>query len=197
MVNFQWDNLFKKHIQGDAVTNALKENILFKSLTKRELGFLETIVHERHFRAGETIFRQGELGVGMYVVVKGSVDIFVRDRQIHKDDPNKDLFVTRLEKDDFFGELSLVEDNGRRNATAIAFSDTIVVGFFKPDLMSLLERSPATGVKVVYKLAEVLGKRLRDTTDKISHLKAELKTLNHINNENKEGYYDPRTNYSP
>ena len=63
--------------------------------------------------------------------------------------------------------------------------------------MSILERSPATGVKVVYKLAEVLGKRLRDTTDRISYLKAELKVLNQMNSDTKEGYYDPRTNYSP
>ena len=53
----------------------------------------------------------------------------------------------------------------------------MLVGFFKPDLLEVLERSSDTGVKVVFRLAEFLGRRLKETTDKISQLKKEIRLL--------------------
>ena len=52
-----------------------------------------------------------------------------------------------------------------------------MIGFFKPDLMEILERSPATGIKITFRLAEVLGKRLKETTEKVSDLRRALKDL--------------------
>jgi CRP-like cAMP-binding protein len=70
-----------------------------------------------------------------------------------------------------------VEDAGRRSATSVASEDTVLIGFFKPDLLEILERSPGTGVKVVFRLAEVLGRRLKETTEKISQLKKEIRLI--------------------
>lgn len=178
MVNYLWENLFRHDKKTQSIRQSLKENILFKNLNPRELHFIQTIVHERHYRAGETVFRQGELGVGMYIIVHGRIDISMLDTHSNSEGNSvREIFVTRLETGDFFGELSLVEEEGRRNATAVASEDCILIGFFKPDLMSILDRNPTTGVKVVFRLAEVLGRRLKDTTDRISQLKAELKLM--------------------
>jgi CRP/FNR family transcriptional regulator, cyclic AMP receptor protein len=172
-----WENIFKKAKEERSIRRILSENILFNELTKRELKFVENIVHERQYRKGEPIFQQGEIGVGMYIIAKGSVDISLFEAQESKNDTVKKVHVTRLEAGDFFGELSLVEDTGRRTATAIANEDTLLIGFFKPDLMEILERSPSTGVKVVFSLAEVLAKRLKDTTVSVTHFKKELQAL--------------------
>ena len=64
-----------------------------------------------------------------------------------------------------------------RSASAKSAEDSVLLGFFKRDLIELLERNPATGVKVVFRLAEVLGQRLKDTTDKITKLKTELRLI--------------------
>jgi CRP/FNR family cyclic AMP-dependent transcriptional regulator len=177
MVNTLWDNIFKKAEFDRSVSRILSENNLFKDLTKRELRFVENIVHERQYRKGEFIFQQGEIGVGMYIIAKGSVDISLFDSQPLVGDSQKHVFVTRLESGDFFGELSLVEDNGRRSASATAADDSVLIGFFKPDLIEILDRSPSTGVKIIFRLAEVLGRRLKETTDKIRQLKKELGTI--------------------
>ncbi len=113
----------------------------------------------------------------MYIIAKGSVDISLFDSQPLVGDAAKQVFVTKLEGGDFFGELSLVEDNGRRSASAIASEDCVLIGFFKPDLMEILERSPATGIKIIFRLSEVLGRRLKETTDKIKQLKREILSI--------------------
>lgn len=174
MVNFIWDNIFKKTDRAKDLLNVLSENYLFETLTKSELKFVKEMVHVRHYRPGEIVFRQGEIGVGMYIIASGSIDILVED--IPADTPEKQtVFVTRLGTGDFFGELSLVEENGRRTATSLASVESTLIGFFKPDLIEIVERNPSTGVKIVTRLAEVLGKRLKETTIKVTELKREIR----------------------
>jgi CRP/FNR family cyclic AMP-dependent transcriptional regulator len=189
-VNFLWDNIFKKLERQEDVVTILSQNILFRNLSKKELHFIEKIIHIRKFRAGETIFKQNENGVGMYIIIKGSVNISIIDDVFLEGDKEKEVVVARLESGDFFGELSLVEDVSRRSASATAVEDTSLIGFFKPDLLEILERSPDAGVKVVFRLAEVLGRRLKETTDKISHLKKEIRLLGELQEMQA---HDPRT----
>jgi CRP-like cAMP-binding protein len=179
-VQFLWENIFKRLERERDISSILSENILFKNLSKSELRFIEKIIHVRKYRSGEYIFRQDENGVGMYIIVKGRVDISIIDDIFVDPAEEKEVVVTRLDAGDFFGELSLVEDTSKRSASAIASADTVLVGFFKPDLLEILERNPTIGVKVVFRLAEVLGRRLKETTDKISQLKKEIRLLGEL-----------------
>lgn len=174
-MNYIWDNIFRRKKEND-LRSALRENLLFRDLSDRELGFVASIVHFRRYHTGEHIFTQGEIGVGMYIIIKGRVDITVID-VLAPPDADREIFITQLHPGDFFGELSLVEDNGLRTATAIAREETSLIGFFKPDLNEILSRKPSTGTKIVMRLAEVLGHRLKETTDKVSELRNALKEL--------------------
>lgn len=174
-MNYIWDNIFRRGVD-QSIHTVLRENMLFRDLTPHELRFLERCVHVRHYHAGESIFRQGEIGVGMYLVVKGRVEIYIVDANAISEDA-RELYITQLLANDFFGELSLVEDNGRRTATAVARDETTLIGFFKPDLMEILARRPAMGTKITLRIAEVLGRRLKETTDKVSELRRALKDL--------------------
>ena len=176
MVSFLWDNLFKRDEKERDLISILKGNFLFESLAIQELKLVRDIVHIREYRPGELVFKQGEVGVGMYIIARGHVDISVEDRDPEKEGM-RSIFVTRLERGDFFGEIALVEDNGRRTATATANDDVMLIGFFKPDLSEIISRSPATGSKVLMKLAQVLGKRLKETASKVSELKSEIRKL--------------------
>lgn len=175
-MNFIWENLFRKSDQEQDVLEALRQAYVFRNLNRKELRFVQETVHVRSFKAGETIFHQGEVGVGMYIILKGSLDIFV-DHQPEEETPTHAHLVTRLRGGDFLGELSLVENNSRRTATAIAAEESVLIGFFKPDLFDILERQPATGVKILTRLCEILGRRLKETTVKVTELKDEIRRL--------------------
>lgn len=173
-MNYLWDNIFKRPKKEDQIRLTIRENILFHDLTEKELKMLESVIHVRRYHAGEPVFRQGEVGVGMYVIVSGQVEIYVSDESRASSDVSE-TFITQLHKGDFFGELSLVEDNGRRAASAVAREETVVIGFFKPDLVEILKRSPGSGIKILSRLAEVLGRRLKETTGTVSDLRRALK----------------------
>ena len=174
MVNFLWENIFRKGAFEDQYLKLLRDNILFKDLSLKDLIFVKNIVHVRSYRTGESVFKQGEGGVGMYVIAKGSVDIHVNENTTQGVERT---FVTRLQVGDFFGEISLVEDNSRRTAEASAHQEATLLGFFKPDLLEIMERNPDVGTKILWKLSQVLGRRLNETTVKITELKRQIDFL--------------------
>lgn len=153
----------------------LKENILFQDLSHRELKFVTNIVHIRNYRAGENIFHQGQTGFGMYIIATGAVRISFKDSS--EKNQTGETILTNLSTGDFFGELALVEENGKRSASARAVSETRLIGFFKPDFFDIIQRKPATGVKISLRLNEVLGKRLVETNKNVKALDEKLKTL--------------------
>ena len=143
--------------------NVLKDNVLFCTLSSRELRYLAGLVYDRVYQPDEPIFQQNDRGLGMYLIAKGQV-------AIKSPTPEREVLVTVLGEGSFFGEIALVEPNSLRSASAVALERTQVIGFFKPDLMEILERKPAMGVKILFQLSMVLGKRLLETTEKMTAL---------------------------
>jgi CRP-like cAMP-binding protein len=174
MVSFFWDNIFRNGLFEDENLKVLRENYIFKELGYSELLFLRRVVHVRSYRTGEFIFRQGEAGVGLYILAKGSVDIHVNESSAQGVER---LFVTRLQPGDFFGEISLVEENSRRTADASAHQETTLLGFFKPDLLEIVDRHPLIANKILWRLALVLSRRLNETSLKITELKRQVDFL--------------------
>ena len=180
MVNYLWDNLFQKDQRELEIDSVLKDNFIFRILNRVELLFVKDLFHVRTYRPGETVFTQGEVGVGMYIVIRGTVNITTENLRAHNES-ERVQFITRLSKGDFFGELALVEQAGRYTASATAAEPVTLIGFFKPDLQELTERNPRIATKVVLRLAEVLGCRLRETSDRFTEVKKELKELSEKN----------------
>ncbi len=171
--NSLWENFFRnREKEDDNVEDLLSEVPIFSQLTRRELRQVSLIVHRRQYAERECVFTQGDPGLGMYVIEKGEVEI------IFCDETGREKRLALLESGDFFGELSLL-DESTRSATAIAKTESKIIGFFRPDLINLLSRSPKSGTKILFKLGEVIGTRLRVTNEQLGKLNAELeKTRN-------------------
>jgi CRP-like cAMP-binding protein len=170
-----WENLFRKNAAQTRVNTLLKDTILFKDLETVDIEMIEKIMNPRKYHAGETIFRQGDGGVGMYLIISGSVNIFL-DEVLESQEIRQSL-VTRLYTGDFFGESALVIDGGKRSATVIAREDCELLGFFYPDLLQIIKKNPSAGNKILFRLGEVLGTRLRETNKKIISLISENEGL--------------------
>jgi CRP-like cAMP-binding protein len=168
MMNSLWENLFRKDKKQRELLTILRENYIFAGLSRHELWFVSETVHTRSYAPGESIFQQGEIGVGMYIISRGHVDVFIGSAAVEPNRSNN--FVTRLAPGDFFGEISLVEEGGRRAGTAIAVDDCTLIGFFRPDLMEIISRNPATGNKILLRMAEVLGRRLKETSARLMEM---------------------------
>ncbi len=172
MLKSLWENVFRPANNG--ISADIQGNILFKDLSPKELKFVKDIVHVRNYKPGEEIFRQHDIGSGMYIVSEGGVDITVEEKSHDDSSDENELIITRLGPGDFFGEMALVQEEGLRSAAAKANRKTTLIGFFKPNLLEIIQRSPSAGVKILLRLSEVLGKRLTETTDMVSSLKEQL-----------------------
>jgi len=94
----------------------------------------------------------------MYIILSGGVEIAIGIRAGEK------KVLAQLGEGDFFGELSLL-DTENRSASAIATDHTQLLVFSQPDLLSLLERNPVLGNKILLNLARVISARLRKTNE--------------------------------
>ncbi len=166
--NFFWRNIFRLRMLKEGTVEHLLSTIpTFEQLSVRELRQVSTIVHKRDYKIGEYIFYQGDPGLGMYMIEDGTVAIvFVDEHQNQKE-------IALLKEGDFFGELALL-DEGPRSACAIARTPCKMIGFFRPDLFELIRKYPSLGLKIVLKLAEMVGERLRNTDQEMMRLRAEL-----------------------
>lgn len=170
-MNTPWTRLLGARNDDDLSKNQrttiLSRVPIFDNLNKRELIAVDRILHQREYLQDEIIFRQGEPGMGMYVVQHGKVAIL-------SEPENQQL--CEMQDGDFFGEVALL-DEGPRSATAIARTNCTVLGFFKPDLFNLIDRDPHLGVKVIIRVARHIGGRLRQTDDWVRALTVELESL--------------------
>ena len=101
---------------------------------------------------GATVFSEGEVGTEMYVIQSGSVAIVKKVK-----DELKTLSV--LEKGDFFGEMSILEDVPR-TADAVARTDIELVRINKSTFDEMLRNNGEIAVRMLRKLS----RRLRETT---------------------------------
>ncbi len=163
-----WRNIFRSNkLKQGTIEHLLSEVPAFGQLTVRELRQIAAIVHRREYRAGEFIFYQGDPGLGMYVIEEGTVAIVLLDEKKQQKE------LTQLGEGDFFGEIALL-DEGPRSACAIARTDCKMIGFFRPDLFEVIRKYPQLGLKIVLKLAEMVGERLRATDTELMNLRTQL-----------------------
>ena len=71
-----WGNLFHRRRRGeDQLYDILSEIPIFRDLSRRDFARLEGILHRRSYAPGEAIVTEGDMGVGMYVILSGEVTI--------------------------------------------------------------------------------------------------------------------------
>jgi CRP/FNR family cyclic AMP-dependent transcriptional regulator len=163
-----WGNIFKKKNGDDeGIVKTLRLVPLFADMNNSEMREFEKLIHRRAFKANETIFWEGEPGVGMYIIQRGTVTIFK-----HAPGEGREELAT-LHSGDFFGELALLDETPR-SATAVAKEPSDIIGLFRPDLFELLERKPRLGNKFLFQLATIVGERLKNTNVEMQALRAQL-----------------------
>ncbi len=123
---------------------------LFSDLTKRELQILSVNCREREYPEGATLLRQGETGVGLFILTTGRV----RVTQQTAEGETRDLGV--FERGAVLGEMSLLDDLPR-TATAVALEPVRALVIPVWDFRAALRESPDIGIK----LLAVLSRRLR------------------------------------
>lgn len=113
------------------------------------MNLIELFRHETDVAAipaGQAVFRAGEPGNVMYVLISGTADVMVGD-----------VVVERAEPGALLGEMALVED-APRTATVTAVSDCVLVPINVARFHFLVQQTPYFATHVMKIMAERLRK---------------------------------------
>src|SRR5258706_8515915 len=131
---------------------ALKAMKLCGTLSAAELDVIAAIVETREVAAGKELFREGDPGDGLYLVVAGEIDIVKRG-------PRGERSLAKLGVGGVLGEMSLITTDAR-SATGRATADSRVLRLPVLRFRALLEGGSIAALKVAAAIAEVLARRL-------------------------------------
>lgn len=124
----------------------LKKVPIFRPLPARELEFIARSVKERVYEPGAVIVKQGEPGLGFFLIAEGRVEVAHDKHKIRDMGPGE-----------FFGEMALMEER-IRTATVTAKERTTCLQLVRWDFRALLKENPDLAVRML----EVVVQRLRE-----------------------------------
>jgi len=125
---------------------------LFQLLDGDELKELAAHIDEASYSAKQVIFKEGDAGGNMQIVLTGKVETFIVD------DDGERIVLAEFGPGEMFGELSLLSSESR-SSTALAVEPTRTFIIDRDDLQRLFAQKPAAALDVM----AILGKRIRDT----------------------------------
>ena len=103
---------------------------------------LQKITTPKVFPKGEYICHEGQPGSEMYIIMKGSVGIYICSPM------GEQTEVSRLGEGEFFGEMAIF-DNLPRSASCIALQDTVCVAINEGNIETLFTCCPDIAKKLV------------------------------------------------
>jgi CRP/FNR family cyclic AMP-dependent transcriptional regulator len=133
-----------------ALRDWLAKSPLFAELAPNELDALTRAAEQREFARDEVIFTMQEPADGLYVIATGRVKVAVSSSG------GKELILATLGPGQFFGEMSLLDDEPR-SANVVAQLPTAAYRIRRQEFDNLLESHPA----IARKLLRELSLRLR------------------------------------
>lgn len=142
------------------VTELLRSVAIFKDLDTGELARVAEVCREQTFAGGEYIFREGEVGNRLFLIVEGEV-------RISRDVPGSgEEALAILKPGAMFGEMA-VFDRSERSTDAISNGGTKVITIARSDFELLLDFNRELAYKVLWAMVRMLSGRLRSTNDSL------------------------------
>ena len=129
------------------------ENVpIFSTLSGRQLRGIAHDAVERTYPEGATVVKQGEKGVGFYLLLQGRVDVRRKGRKLATLGPGH-----------FFGEMALFDDE-RRSADVVATEPTRCLVVSKWEFWGFAMGQP----RMLRGMLEEMARRLHATDQALS-----------------------------
>lgn len=139
----------------------LRKVSLFEGLLPVHLRRIASLVHEVRLEKGQAIFRHGDAGDGLYLIVEGSIRISRNVSGIGEE------ALAVLAPGMYFGEMSIVDDDSPRSADAIAHESARLLMLPKDDLRDLMFVDRELAYELLWRFVRTLSLRLRESNDRL------------------------------
>jgi hypothetical protein len=131
----------------------LKQVDVFQQTPDDVLADIAALLEEIEIPAGETIFRKGDLGDSLYIVISGRLRV-----------DNGDRLLNYLGASDVFGEMALL-DSEPRVASVAAVEPTHLLRLDQAPFYELIGDRPEVAIGLIRVLSGRLRARVQDVTE--------------------------------
>jgi CRP/FNR family cyclic AMP-dependent transcriptional regulator len=128
---------------------------MFEDLDQRSLEAIANAAVEQRYESGQEIVRQGDTGVGAFIIRSGKVEIVQ-----HRD--GNDETLGTMGPGEVFGEMALL-DEFPRSATVRAVEPTTALGIQRWHFRGILESHP----QIALALLPMLTRRIRNAEGRL------------------------------
>ena len=140
-------------------TDHLRNVPIFTDLSDSDLNRIASKMVSRDYEKGQMILLEESAGETFFIMTSGTVKV------TRLSDDGREVILALLGESDFFGEMSLLDGEGR-SANIVANEDAEVMTLSRRDFLECLETYP----KIAIALLEELAVRLRKSDQQIESL---------------------------
>lgn len=135
----------------------LREVPLFSRLSLNQLEAISSVMRESHYLAGEVVFREGDPGGELFLLLEGRVRI-VKDYGT----PDEVILGT-MEAPSYFGEMAALDDRPR-SATVLVTDDARLLALDGDSFKDLMLQMP----EIAFEVCRELSERVRKLDSRVS-----------------------------
>ena len=126
----------------------------FNGFSDEELDVVTGIIEVKTTGDMEMVLRENEEPKGLYFIVNGDYDV------VKKIGPNKYKRLQQLNRGDFFGEMSILNEE-KHSASVVCRSKGTMIFISKESFNEMCINNTRFSLKIMKELASVLAQRLR------------------------------------
>jgi len=127
---------------------------LFAGLDVRQLDAIWNLSVEQSFRKNEMILFEDEPDTRLFIIIRGIIKL------TRITEEGREFIFSFLGEGDFFGELSLLDDE-IRSTNAVAVKDTTILSFNRSDYVNIFRQFPQITLNLLREMTQRLRERDR------------------------------------
>ncbi len=147
----------------DRPIDEIRNVSVFSDLDDAELATVFSLMRELSLATGETLFREGDSGREMFVILEGKICVSVATKD------GGELCLAEIGEGAFIGEMSLIEDLPR-SATCKGVVPTTLLGLNAEGLRVLMDDHSAVASKILHRMLTTTTSRLTNTSALLSDM---------------------------
>jgi hypothetical protein len=142
--------------------NMLRRIKILGHLKDAQLAHLCDFIEMHEAPAHSILFKQGDIGDAMYLVLTGEL----RARVLND---GSESILAAFKTGDFFGDMALF-DNGPRSADVVSSTDSTLLKISAANFFRLIREAPALATPFLQATVRTLSSRIRADNKRITHI---------------------------
>jgi CRP-like cAMP-binding protein len=147
----------------------------FSEIAEQELAKIVRVGVRKKYKKGSIILLEEDTGAALFVIIGGKVKI------VRTDDDGREVILSILGENDFFGEMSIL-DGLSRSASVVALTRAELFMIHRRDFLKLMQDYPSVAISLLKELtmrlrkadAQIKSLSLKDAAGRVANVILQL-----------------------